>query len=599
MVAVSPLKFDSEFKSSNIYRTNYASPLKYIFSHTKRYSIYFGLAIIFQILATTFQSLITVYIGNVVANISNLNLEANSLLINVFAIAGFGVTSGVLTIARSFLFEVIGLRVERNARDELYSAILEKSLSFHDSKKIGDLMVKMTSDVSQFGSMIPYGFQQILYVVLGIIVPLIFIVFINPQLLLVPIFFLLMFMYGIKQFASKLSPAILEQRYAITKLYSRLNECLSGINQVRYHSQEEYEQESFLKNNYALKDASINIGKIQGRYYPILYLGIAIAFSFVHGAVLVSINVISFAQLITFLLLVFSFRLPTYNNIASITSINSGLVSTKRIIELLQEEDSFTYGSDGHATLIKGYIEFNNLSFYYTPDNFSLKNITFSVEPGQTVALVGTTGSGKSTIGKLLNRLYDPLEGEIKVDFINLQEWSISALRNQIAIVEQDIFLYSWSILENIKLGKPEATKKEVVKVAKLVLMHDFIMTLPKKYDTLIGERGIQLSGGQRQRVSIARAILCNPAILILDDASSSIDSKTEEKIQKAMANVFQGRVVFLITNRIAQIRKADQIIVLAHGKIIAQGTHDKLMKSSKRYNQIFSSKHKMNHRIV
>lgn len=266
-----------------------------------------------------------------------------------------------------------------------------------------------------------------------------------------------------------------------------------------------------------------------------------------------------------------------------------GVTGARRILQLINWESKIDLNPSGYSQPIKGVIKFENVSFGYTEHRLNVKNISFSVEPGQTVALVGMTGSGKTTITKLLARLYDPQSGVISIDGVPLTEWSIQSLRSQMAVVEQDIFLFSKTIRENIAFGL-DVSFDQIKESAKIAQAHNFISKLPKGYETNIGERGVTLSGGQRQRIAIARAILRNPRILILDDASSAIDSRTEDEIQQAIKSVLKGRVSFLITHRLAQIRRADQIILLDQGEIIGRGNHLELLKTNEKYRAIFSS---------
>jgi ATP-binding cassette subfamily B protein len=243
----------------------------------------------------------------------------------------------------------------------------------------------------------------------------------------------------------------------------------------------------------------------------------------------------------------------------------------------------------GNIATIKGRITFEHVSFGYTDSNKSVHDISFDIDPGKTVAIVGQTGSGKSTITKLINRSYDVDSGRVLVDGIDVRDWNLASLRSQISIIEQDIFLFSRSIADNIRFGKQSATREEVEAVARKAQAHDFIMSFPEGYDTIVGQRGVTLSGGQRQRLAIARAFLTDPPILILDDSTSAIDSATEDRIQQAIWAASEGRTTILITHRLSQIRWADHIVVLRQGRVVAQGKHEDLLVSSDAYKRIFA----------
>ena len=263
--------------------------------------------------------------------------------------------------------------------------------------------------------------------------------------------------------------------------------------------------------------------------------------------------------------------------------------SARRILELINSETLLDQNVEGYAETMRGEISFRQATFAYNQRDTVLDEISFSVKPGQTVAIVGQTGAGKTSLVKLLNRTYDVTAGQVFVDGVDVHDWNLASLRQQISIIEQDIFLFSYSIAENIAFGKPEATRDEIIAAAKAAQAHEFILGFEKGYETVLGERGVTLSGGQRQRMALARAFLTDPRILVLDDSTSAIDSATEDNIQRAIAAAAKGRTTFLITHRLSQIRWADLIIVLRKGRIAAIGDHDELMKSSASYRRIFS----------
>jgi ATP-binding cassette subfamily B protein len=256
---------------------------------------------------------------------------------------------------------------------------------------------------------------------------------------------------------------------------------------------------------------------------------------------------------------------------------------------LINTETDLDHNPTGHAERMRGAVRFENVTFAYTDGEPVLRDLTFRVQPGQTVAIVGQTGAGKTSLIRLINRTYDATGGTVRVDGVDVREWNLETLRGQISIIEQDIFLFSRTIAENIAFGKPGATQAEIEEAARAAQAHDFIMSFEKGYETVIGERGVTLSGGQRQRLALARAFLTNPRILVLDDSTSAIDSATEDQIQRAIFRAAEGRTTFIITHRLSQIRWADQIMVLKQGRLAALGSHDVLMQTSEAYRRIFA----------
>jgi ATP-binding cassette subfamily B protein len=297
-------------------------------------------------------------------------------------------------------------------------------------------------------------------------------------------------------------------------------------------------------------------------------------------------------------------QFPTFASTFAYTQISLGLSGARRILELINRETDLDQNAAGYRGPMRGEIEFRNVSFTYSPlpegapygDDKGpgvraepvLENISFKVNPGQTVAIVGQTGAGKTSLVKLINRTYDVTNGQVLVDGVDVRDWNLASLRSQISMIEQDIFLFSRSISENIAFGKPGAGPGEVEAAAGAAQAGEFIQSFGEGYQTVIGERGVTLSGGQRQRLALARAFLTDPHVLILDDSTSAIDSATEDKIQRAVANAAKGRTTFLITHRLSQIRWADLILVLRRGRIAAIGTHEELMKTSEAYARIF-----------
>ena len=366
---------------------------------------------------------------------------------------------------------------------------------------------------------------------------------------------------------------------------------MSGIEVVKATAQEKQEQVKFEKNARRYRDFFIQNGEVQARYLPPLLLMFALAGAFLHSLYLVTQGQLSLGNLVAYMGLMAVIRFPTFISNWSFNLVQLGIAGAGRILNILQEEtelDENVHGYSGKMGEMRGEIVFDNVTFSYgnTP---VLKKLSFRAEPGQTIAIVGQTGSGKSTLTKLVNRIYDVDEGRILIDGVDVREWSLDALRSQISTIEQDIFLFSRTVTENIAYGLGQkADRAAIEQAAHDAQAHEFILNFKDGYETVIGERGVTLSGGQRQRIAIARALLTDPRILILDDSTSAIDSATEDEIQKAIRRLLQGRTTLLITHRLSQIRWADKILMLKQGELVDQGTHSELLNRCELYRRIF-----------
>ena len=401
--------------------------------------------------------------------------------------------------------------------------------------------------------------------------------------------FIVFYFVAIVHFLRILEPVTREVRSTFGTLNSRLAEDIDGVETVKAASQEQAEINRFKKNSQAFRDANVKQGDIEARFIPLLLLALAMGFGLLHALILYRQGAIPLSSVISYFSGLAMLGFPTNTSIRSYSQISLGIAGARRLLSTMNSENNLDQNEFGHGAIIQGKVNFENVSFAYDGKNLNLQELTFEVYPGQTVAIVGQTGSGKTSLVRLINRTYDPLTGSVKIDGLDLREWKLDSLRGQISIIEQDIFLFSKSVAKNIAFGKPNATQDEIVLAAQKAQADRFINELPDGYETVIGERGTTISGGQRQRLALARAFLTDPKILILDDSTSAIDSKTEDEIQQAIKLASEGRTTFIITHRLSQIRWADLIIVMRKGRISAIGTHDQLMQTSKSYRNIFA----------
>jgi ATP-binding cassette subfamily B protein len=578
---------NKEFRTEKEFRYNRKGPLAWIASHTLRYPLFPIAAVIAAIINNFSYSGIPVAVGGLFDMIVKGGWEAQALIVGAVTIGVLAVGQGVFGLARNFAIEFIAQRIERDARDELYAALLGKSQTFHGRQRIGDVMARCTNDVRTLNSFFSPGIMLIIDSSMAIVAPYVLVALLDYRLLIIPTVFLALLAVTVWDYNRRLAPVSMGEREQFGNINSELEEDISGVEIIKSNAQEKVEWGRFREEAKKYRDLYIRQGIIQSKYYPMLAFTICQAAAFLHGLFLWRDGGITVGQFISFMGLMTVFRFPTFISLFSFNLVQMGIAGAKRILELINAETELDENRGGASKPIAGSVAFRNVSFSYDTKH-ALDSVSFSVEPGETIAIVGKTGSGKSTLTRLLNRIYDATSGAILVDGIDVKHWSMESLRSQVSSIEQDIFLFSWTIAENIAFGIPGIGREKIEEVARAACAHDFILEFKEGYDTVIGERGITLSGGQRQRIAIARAFLTDPRILVLDDSTSAIDSKTEDEIQRAMRRISRNRTTFIITHRLSQIRWASRILVLEKGKVTAFGTHDELLATSPEYNRIF-----------
>lgn len=565
-----------------------SSPRRWVLAHIRRHWWLVAVMFVGAFGNAALAAAVPVFIGQAfdaaVATPPNLT----AIGIAALAVVASQFIRAVLQLGRNFASAVIGERLERDTRRELYAALLGKSMTFHDLQPVGDTMARATNDVHELNLMMSPGINLVVGSANFLIMPLLLAPRYSWQLIFAPLFFIVTYVLALARYMNVLSRISDRVRLSFGRMNARLAEAVDGIEMVKGTAQEQSEIERFETNAVDYRDATIAQGKEEAKFLPLLLLGITEGLGFMHALYLLEAGQLQVGDVVAYMGLLSLFGFPTFISLLAYSRVSLGMAGARRVLELINTQTDLDENPSGYAGDLVGDVRFERVSFGYASGVDVLQDITFNVEAGQTVAIVGQTGAGKSTLTKLINRTYDAREGRVVVDGVDVRDWSLAALRQQISIIEQDVFLFSRSIADNIAFGVPGASLEEIEAAARAAQAHDFIMSFSSGYETVVGDRGVTLSGGQRQRIALARAFLTKPNILILDDSTSAVDSATEDQIQKAIRYAAESRTTFLITHRLSQIRWADVVVVLRKGQLEAVGDHDTLMATSPAYRRIF-----------
>jgi len=592
----------SEFIVSHRWTSDTRTPVRWIWSHVTRNKLIILNVIVGAAGNAGLAAALPIFTGMAFDAILGNSPNLRVLIWATIWLAVSQLVRSALQLGRNFGSEVLGQRLERDARQELYASLLGKSMGFHDSRPTGEIMARASNDVRELALMMAPGLNLVLGSANFLIVPIVLAPSYHPSLIITPLLFGIGYLISMRRYLADLRPRTNQVRSSFGALNAGLTAAIEGIETVKGAAQEEAEVNRFEHHARNLRNALVEQGRVEARFLPLLLYGLAEGAGFWHALWLYQRGVLSVGDVVSYTQLVGLLGFPVFVSLFAYSQAASGMSSARRILELIRSEPDLDQNTAGYQEPMRGSIQFENVTFFYgkqkneAPENQSdgganpaLANVSFSIEAGQTLAIVGQTGAGKSTVGKLINRIYDVNAGRVLVDGVDVRDWGMAALRRQISIIEQDIFLFGRSIADNIAFGKPAATQAEIEAAAQLAQAHDFISSFPAGYQTVVGERGMMLSGGQRQRLALARAFLTNPAILILDDSTSAIDSATEDQIQRAIEAATQNRTTILITHRLSQIRWADKIVVLRKGQVVAVGTHEELLEQSQAYRDIFA----------
>ena len=528
---------------------------------------------------------------DVVDGITTVDVDESLLLVAALALLGAALMRGLFQFVQSYLGESVAQAVAYDLRTKLYDRLQSLSFAYHDDAETGQIMSRATQDVEAVRLFINLGGVRLLFTAL-FLTAIVAIMFVISWILALAVWaFMIVIAVRSIIIARQLRPVWLNVQDGQAQLGTVLQEALTGIRVVKAFAREEHEGRKFRRRAEFLFRHSYRASIIQAINTPLmtaLWMGSLVATIWI-GGVQVSNGSMSLGELTGFLIYIQLLQMPVRSLGFMVTMVPRAAAAGARIFEILDQESDVQERPGAMPPQDpQGHVRFEGVSFAYDPRAPVLERIDLDARPGEIVALLGPTGSGKSTIVNLLPRFYDVTAGQVTLDGVDVRDLTLDGLRSQVAIVQQDVFLFSDTLRRNIAYGRPSATEEEIQAAGKVARIHDFIMSQPDGYDTWVGERGATLSGGQKQRIAIARALLMDPRVLIFDDSTSSVDTETEFEIQQALSALMQGRTTFIIAHRLRSVREADTILVLDQGRIVERGQHDGLLAKGGLYREIY-----------
>lgn len=559
--------------------------LKLLARYYKPYKGLFLADLFFAILGAAVTLVIPLLVRYIMNTIGNMPVsEAKSAILTI----GAGMLGLILVQLGSRYFityygHMMGAYIEHDMRNEIFSHYQKLSFTFYDNQKVGHLLSRITSDLFDISELLHHGPEDIIISVIKLVGAFLILVNVNGKMAAISFSIVIVMLFYALIFNRRMKHAFKENRARIADINSQIEDSLSGIRVVKSFGNEKREMEKFAKGN----ERFVAAKRLTYRYMAGYHAGmdsfttlITVA-SLVAGAFFLTDGTLDAADLVTFLLYINNFTEPVTKLVNFTEQFQNGYSGYDRFLEMMAIAPDIEDAPDAVSLdKAQGGIEFQEVSFHYSDANEEvLSHVNLQVKPGDYVALVGTSGAGKTTLCSLIPRFYDVSSGKILLDGTDIRKIKLKDLRRQIGIVQQDVYLFAGTIMENIRYGKPDATDEEVIRAAKAANAHDFIMEMPADYDTDIGQRGVKLSGGQKQRLSIARAFLKNPPILIFDEATSALDNESEKVVQESLEKLAKDRTTFVIAHRLSTIRNARRILVLTDDGIAEEGTHEELLQ--------------------
>jgi ATP-binding cassette subfamily B protein len=565
------------------------SNFKRLFAYSRRYLPSFIIGLLLALIAAAFEKA-NPYLSKLIVDDVLKTGKFDKLGYLISLMIGAILIRAIALYGKLYCFEYMSQKIIYILRSELYDKLQAQSFEFYDKSSVGHLMNRMVGDLNAVRDLINNGYSQFFQSTVSLILTFIIMFSLDVSLTSIILIIVPFLFFNARTMKRKLHLVFKKIRTAFENLTSFVQENITGIRVVKSFGHEEMEKENFKEVNKDFADGNIRAADIRAKYGPRtdLIIGIGLVIILFYGGYIVMKGNMTIGDLVAFNGYMVMLRAPIKHLTNIVDQWENAMASLEKIYYIMDQKPAIE-NRDGAVVFyeVKGDIRFENVYFKYS-NEYVLKNINLHMPPGSVTAIMGATGSGKSTIINLIARFYDCTRGRVLIDGYDVRDVEMNSLRKHIGIILQDIFLFSDTIASNIAFGRPDATREEIERAARIADAHDFIMNLPDGYDTVVGERGVGLSGGQKQRIAIARAILSDPQILILDDATSSVDMETEREIQNTLREIMANRTTLIIAHRISSVKDADQIIYLEDGVIAERGTHQELLQMKGKYYKTF-----------